>query len=67
MLSQKLFIARSIEQFITLFDAAAPLAPGQPVNLVGLRAILPQHPNSAAVLKMRAESPAPIRLVLSAE
>lgn len=60
MLSQKLFIARSIDQFITLVDAAAPLSPGGPPNFDGLKAILPDHPNAAAVLKMRAESPAPV-------
>lgn len=60
MLSQKLFVARSIDQFLALIEAAAPLAPGRPPNIEGLRAILPQHPNSAAVLKMRAESPAPV-------
>ncbi|WP_293975476.1 catalase [Sphingomonas sp.] len=60
MLSQKLFIARSIDQFIALVEAAAPLSPGGPPNLEGLRAILPDHPNAAAVLKMRAESPAPV-------
>lgn len=60
MLSQKLFIARSIDQFVTLVDAAAPLTPGGPPNLDGLKAILPDHPNAAAVLKMRAESPAPV-------
>ncbi|MFD1104321.1 catalase, partial [Sphingobium olei] len=60
MLSQKLFIARSIDQFVRLVDAAAPLTPGGPPNLDGLKAILPDHPNAAAVLKMRAESPAPV-------
>jgi catalase len=60
MLSQKLFVARSIDQFLALVDAAAPLSPGQPPNLEGLKAVLPQHPNSAAVFKMRAESPAPV-------
>lgn len=60
MLSQKLFVARSIDQFITLVDAAAPLSPGGPPNFDGLKAILPDHPNAAAVLRMRAESPAPV-------
>lgn len=60
MLSQKLFIARSIDQFITLVDAAAPVSPGGPPNFDGLKAILPDHPNAAAVLKMRSESPAPV-------
>ncbi|NMN07355.1 MULTISPECIES: catalase [unclassified Novosphingobium] len=60
MLSQKLFIARSIDQFIALVEAAAPLKPGGPPNLDGLKAILPQHPNAAAVFQMRAESPAPV-------
>lgn len=60
MLSQKLFIARSIDQFIALVEAAAPTSPGGRPNLDGLKAILPQHPNAAAVLKMRAESPAPV-------
>ena len=59
MLSQKLFVARSVEQFLALVDAAAPLEPGAGPNLEGLRAILPQHPNAAAVLQMRAESLAP--------
>jgi len=60
MLSQKLFIARSIDQFLALVEAAAPLSPGGPPNLEGLQAILPDHPNAAAVLRMRAESPAPV-------
>jgi len=60
MLSQQLFIARSIEQFLALVEAAAPVSPGLPSNLEGLKGILPQHPNSAAVLKMRAESLAPV-------
>jgi len=60
MLSQKLFVARSIDQFVTLVEAAAPLSPGGPPNFDGLKAILPDHPNAAAVLKMRAESPAPV-------
>lgn len=60
MLSQKLFVARSIDQFIALVEAAAPLTPGGPVNLEGLRAILPDHPNAAAVFKMRSESLAPV-------
>lgn len=59
MLSQKLFIARSIDQFLSLVEAAAPLSPGGPPNLEALKAILPQHPNAAAVLAMRAESLAP--------
>lgn len=60
MLSQKLFIARSVEQFLTLVTAGQPLAPGGPPNLDGVKAILPEHPNSAAVFAMRAASPAPV-------
>lgn len=60
MLSQKLFVARSVEQFLALVDAAAPVAPGAGPNREALRAILPQHPNAAAVFRMRAESPAPV-------
>jgi len=66
MLSQKLFVARSVEQFIALIDAAAPTVAGGKPNLEGLRAILPQHPNSAAVLRMRAQSPAPVSFASTA-
>lgn len=60
MLSQQLFIARSVEQFLELVTAGQPLEAGGPPNLDGLRAALARHPNSAAVFRMRAESPGPV-------
>ena len=60
MLSQKLFIASTIEQFLELVTAGQPLEPGGPPNMDGLKAALATNPNSAAVFKMRAESPAPV-------
>lgn len=60
MLSQKLFIARSVEQFLELVTAGQPLEPGDAPNIDGLKAALARHPNSAAVFRMRAESPGPV-------
>ncbi|MBO9707162.1 MAG: catalase [Caulobacter sp.] len=59
-LSQKLFIARSIEQFLALVTAGQPLTPGGPPNLAGVQAALAGHPNSAAVFQMRATAPDPV-------
>ncbi|MFT3794853.1 catalase family peroxidase [Flavobacterium sp.] len=60
MLSQKLFIANTVEQFRELLDAGLPTEPGGKPNLEGLKAFLAKNPNSAKVFQMRAESPAPI-------
>ena len=60
MLSQKLFIANSIDQFVGLLDAGLPAEPGGPPNLAGLKTFLAANPNSARVFQMRAESPAPV-------
>lgn len=60
MLSQKLFVANSVEQFLGLLEAGLPTRPGGPVNRAGLQAFLAQNPNSAKVFAMRAESLAPV-------
>lgn len=60
MLSQKLFIANTIEQFMALLEAGLPTEPGGPVNKAGLMAFLAVNPNCAHVFKMRAESLAPV-------
>ncbi len=60
MLSQKLFIANTVEQFLELLNAGLPLEPNGPVNKPGLEAFFKTNPNSAAVFKMRAESLAPV-------
>lgn len=67
MLSQKLFVANTIEQFVGLLDAAMPAHPEAPhetgrpnVDTEGLNRFLAANPNSLAVFKMRAASPAPV-------
>lgn len=60
MLSQKLFVANSIAQFLGLLEAGLPTEAGGPVNREGLQAFLAQNPNSARVFRMRAESLAPV-------
>jgi len=59
MLSQKLFIANTVEQFLELLNSGLPLQAGGPPNLEGLKAFLAVNPNSAKVFKMRAENLAP--------
>lgn len=60
MLSQKLFVANSIDQFLALLDAAMPTEPKAPINMAGLNAFLAANPNTMAVFKMRAASLAPV-------
>jgi catalase len=60
MLSQKLFFANTIEQFVALVDSLRPTQPHGPLNKPGLDAFMASNPNVAAVLKMRAESLAPV-------
>jgi catalase len=60
MLSQKLFVANTVEQFIELLNSGLPLQAGGPPNLDGLKDFLAKNPNSANVFKMRSESLAPI-------
>jgi catalase len=60
MLSQKLFVARTIEEFLDLTRAAAPIAQGAPPNMAGLQQYLAGNPRVANVFRMRAESPAPV-------
>lgn len=62
MLSQKLFVANTIDQFLALLESGLPTEPGGPVNRAGLQAFLAANPNSAAVFKMRSESLAPVSL-----
>jgi len=60
MLSQKLFIANTVEQFLQLLEAGLPTEPGGPINKAGLQQFMAENPNSARVFKMRAESLAPV-------
>lgn len=60
MLSQKLFIANTVEQFVGLLEAAMPTEPGGPPNRAGLQRFLAENPNSLAVFKMREATPAPV-------
>ncbi|SCY89859.1 catalase [Rhizobium sp. NFACC06-2] len=60
MLSQKLFFANTIEQFVELVNALQPTAPGAGVNKPGLDAFLAKNPNVANVFKMRAATLAPV-------
>ncbi|GLU55179.1 catalase-related peroxidase [Dyadobacter frigoris] len=60
MLSQKLFIANTVEQFLGLLEAGLPTEPNGPVNKAGLQQFLAVNPNTYAVFKMRGESLAPI-------
>ncbi|WP_153799982.1 catalase [Foetidibacter luteolus] len=60
MLSQKLFIAKTVEQFMELLEAGLPKEPGGPVNREGLLQFFAANPNSGAVFKMRSESLAPV-------
>lgn len=60
MLSQKLFFANSIEQFVALLEAIKSL-PGQTgPNRAGLQAFLAANPNVAYSFKLRSESLAPV-------
>ncbi|MFB9952895.1 catalase [Rhizobium puerariae] len=60
MLSQKLFFASTIEQFVGLVTSAQPLEPGGPVNKAGLDAFLAVNPNVLNVFRMRAAALAPV-------
>lgn len=60
MLSQKLFVARSIDEFLELIQSAVPPNSGQRVNLDGLHQYLAGNPRVANVFRMRSESPAPV-------
>ena len=59
MLSQLLFVVNSLEQLHGILEAALPLAPGGPMNKEGLMAFVARNPNTAAVLQMRSQTPAP--------
>lgn len=60
MLSQKLFFANTIEQFVELVNAMQPVTPGAGVNKAGLDTFLAANPNVMNVFRMRAASPAPV-------
>lgn len=60
MLSQKLFFANTVEQFVELVNSAQPSAPGTGVNKAGLDAFLAVNPNVMNVFRMRAEALAPV-------
>lgn len=60
MLSQKLFVVNTIEQFMKLLEAGMPTTPNGGINKPGLQKFLSENPNSAQVFKMRAESLAPV-------
>jgi len=60
MLSQQLFIANTVEQFLGLLEAGMPTGPNGPINKEGLQKFLAKNLNSAAVFKMRSETLAPV-------
>ncbi|MBZ9988168.1 catalase [Mesorhizobium sp. BH1-1-5] len=60
MLSQKLFFANTIEQFVGLVNSAQPSEPGGGINKAGLDAFLAANPNVMNVFKMRAAAQAPV-------
>ncbi|ATN36830.1 hypothetical protein ACO34A_23935 (plasmid) [Rhizobium sp. ACO-34A] len=60
MLSQKLFFANTIEQFVELVNSAQPVAPGAGPNKAGLDAFLASNPNVMNVFRMRAAAKAPV-------
>lgn len=60
MLSQKLFFARTIEQFVDLVTSAQPSEPGGGLNKAGLDAFLAANPNVMNVFRMRAAAQAPV-------
>lgn len=66
MLSQKLFFANTIEQFVALVTAMQPVEPGGGINKPGLDAFLAGNPNVMAVFKLRATSPAPLSFATTA-
>ena len=60
MLSQKLFIARTIDEFVEIVLAAQPASAGEPPNLAALQQYLKTNPRVANVFRMRSESAAPV-------
>jgi len=60
MLSQKLFVARSIDEFLDLIRAALPADGASGLDKASLQRYLAGNPRVASVFRMRAESPAPV-------
>jgi catalase len=60
MLSQLLFPVRTPDELLEAIAAAKPIAPQTGLNLDGLKSFMATHPATAKVLKMRAESLAPV-------
>ncbi len=59
-LSQKLFVVNSLSQLQGMLDAGRPETPGAGMNKAGLQQFVAANPNTAAVLKLRRESPGPV-------
>jgi catalase len=59
-LSQKLFVVNSLSQLQGMLDAGRPETPGAGMNKTGLQHFVASNPNTAAVLKLRRESPGPV-------
>jgi catalase len=59
MLSQELFVVNTLQQLEGILDAAAPLAPGGPMNKDGLMAFVAKNPNTAEAFRIRSATPAP--------
>jgi catalase len=60
MLSQPLFPVRTPDELLEVIAAAKPDGPHGPLNRDGLNKFLATHPATARVMKMRAESLAPV-------
>lgn len=65
-LSQKLFVVNSMQQLQGMLDAGRPESPGAGINKAGLARFIENNPNTAAVIQMRRESPAPVSFATTA-
>lgn len=65
-LSQKLFVVNSMNQLQGMLDAGRPQAAGEGINKAGLAQFIAANPNTAAVIQMRRESPAPVSFATTA-
>jgi catalase len=65
-LSQKLFVVNSMEQLQGMLDAGRPDSDNAGINKAGLAQFIAANPNTAAVIKMRRESLAPVSFATTA-
>ena len=66
MLSQKLFVVNSMPQLQGMLDAGKPEVAGGPMNKEGLKTFIAANPNTAAVIQMRKQAPAPVSFATTA-